>query len=264
MDPAAGAKNFQTSGAHYDLFMGRYSTPLASLFADAARVVAGQSILDVGCGPGALTSELVARLGSNAVSAVDPSPMFVRDCAERCPGVDVRLGRAEALPFDAAVFDGAMTQLVLHFVSDPQVAALELRRVVRPGGVVAGNVWDFSDGMEMLRRFWDAALAIEPAAPDEARTMRFGRQGEIVELFESAGLEDATETMLTVSSSYDTFEELWSGFLAGIGPAGAFCVSLSEEKRKAVREHMFAGLGSPTGRLSLVAKARCVVATVPK
>jgi SAM-dependent methyltransferase len=257
MEPAEGSRSFVTSGDAYDLFMGRYSRALAAPFADAAGVVAGQSVLDVGCGPGALTGVLVERLGIESVWAVDPSPPFVAECQARHPGVDVRLGRAEALPFDDETFDRVLAQLVLHFVTDPESAAAEFRRVLRPGGVAAACVWDFGDGMEMLRHFWDAALAVDPTAPDEARVLRFGAPGEIASLFEAAGFEDIEETSLAVGSTYTQFEELWSGFLAGIGPAGSYCASLHGEQRNEVRDEFFVRVGSPERQFSLSALARC-------
>ncbi len=256
MDSAEGAATFHVAGAAYDGYMGRYSRPLAVRFADMAGITEGQSALDVGCGPGALTGVLVDRLGPTAVSACDPSEPFVAECARRHPGVDVRHGRAEAIPFGDDQFDAALAQLVLHFVSDPNQAAAELKRVVRPGGTVAACVWDFDHGMEMLRRFWDAALAIDPHAPDEARTMRFGRAGEIAELFASAGMNVVEETTLDVATTYSGFDELWSGFLAGVGPAGSFCTSLSGDKRAALRDELFRGLGSPAGPFTLAAMAR--------
>jgi SAM-dependent methyltransferase len=257
MEPTEGARSFLTSGGAYDAFMGRYSHALAIPFADCVGVVAGQTALDVGSGPGALTGELVRRLGAKSVSAFDPSPPFVADCTARYPGVDVRSGRAEAIPFGDNSFDCALAQLVLHFVTNPAQAAAELRRVVRPGGIVAACVWDFAEGMEMLRAFWDAALAVDAGAPDEARTMRFGRQGEIAELFEAAGLVRIAESTLTVSSAYAGFHELWSGFLAGIGPAGSFCISLPEDRRATLRSELFQRLGSPDGPFTLTATARC-------
>jgi hypothetical protein len=117
--------------------------------------------------------------------------------------------------------------------------------------------------MEMLRRFWDAALAVVPDAPDEATTLRFGRAGEIAELFVEAGLVDVVESTLEVASTYADFDELWSGFLAGIGPAGSFCVSLSDQQRDEVRAGLDAALGSPTGSFGLAAVARCAVGLVP-
>lgn len=263
MNDVEGARAFRVAGDAYDSYMGRYSQPLAIQFANAAGVARGQRALDVGCGPGALTGVLVERLGAEAVSACDPSAPFVAECIARHPGVVVREGRAEAIPFDDDVFDCVLAELVLHFVSDPDQVAAELRRVVRPGGVVGACVWDFDDGMEMLRKFWDAALAVDPNAPDEARTMRFGRAGEIVELFESAGLENVTESTLGVTSTYQSFDELWFGYLAGVGPAGSYCVSLSDDARTRVKYELFDRLGSPAGTVTLSAVARCAIGHAP-
>jgi len=262
MDDVDGARTFGVAGAAYDSFMGRYSIGLADLFADAAGVQAGQTALDVGCGPGALTGVLVERLGAGAVSACDPSPGFLADCAVRHPGIEAAPGRAESIPFDTGRFDHAMAQLVLHFVSEPEQAAREMARVVRPGGVVSACVWDFADGMEMLRGFWDAALAIDPAAPDEARTLRFGRPGEIADLFAATGMADVVESTLRVTSTYSSFDELWAGFLAGVGPAGAYCVALADEDRGRLRDELFRRFGSPVGSFTLAAVARCAVARV--
>ena len=264
MDDVEGAKTFGVAGQTYDAFMGRYSRMLAGPFADAAGVQRGHTAVDVGCGPGALTGVLVDRLGIDAVAACDPAPGFVTECAARHPGIRIELGRAESIPFETASFEHAMAQLVLHFVSDPDRAANEMRRVVRPGGSVAACVWDFAAGMEMLRSYWDAALEIDPTAPDEARTLRFGRPGEIADLFESAGLVDVTESTLQVSSNYADFDELWNGFLAGVGPAGAHCASLDDDHRRRLRTALFSRLGEPTGPFALGAVARCAVARTPE
>jgi SAM-dependent methyltransferase len=237
---------------------------LADQFCDAAEVAAGSTALDVGCGPGALTGVLVARLGADAVCACDPSPSFRDECAARHPGVVVKLGRAESIPFETDTVDHAMAQLVLHFASEPDEAVREMARVARPGGSVSACVWDFAGGMEMLRRFWDAALSIDPDAPDEARTLRFGRPGEIAELFAGEGIEDIVESTLTVASSYGSFDELWDGFQGGVGPAGAYCASLPGDGRDRLRAQLFESLGSPTGSLSLDAVARCAVGRVPR
>lgn len=263
MADVEGARTFAVAGSTYDAFMGRYSRPLAPLFADAAGVSRGCTALDVGCGPGALTGELVARLGPDAVRACDPSPSFRDACAQRHPGVVVELGRAEAIPFQDDVVDRALAQLVLHFVSDPDQAAAELVRVTRPGGSVAACVWDFADGMELLRAFWDAASSTDRDAPDEARTMRFGRPGEIAALFASVGLADVVESTLDVASTYASFDELWHGFLAGVGPAGSYCVGLADADRSRLQSALFERLGAPDGPLALGARARCAVARVP-
>ena len=264
MDETASSRSFLASGNAYDGFMGRYSRPLAIAFADAVGVANGHTALDVGCGPGALTGVLVDRLGASAVSAFDPSPPFVAECAARHPGVIVRAGRAEAVPSDDARFDYVLAQLVLHFVDDPQQVAHEFLRVARPGGVAAACVWDFAEGMEMLRLFWDSALQIDPKAPDEAQTLRFGQRGEIAELLTSAGFLEVVETTFDVESTYTGFDELWSGFLAGIGPAGSFCMSLTEPQRTALRDDLFLRCGSPSGAFTLSARARCAHGRSPR
>jgi SAM-dependent methyltransferase len=258
-----GARTFAVGGITYDSFMGRYSLGLAELFCDAAGVAAGSKALDVGCGPGAVTGVLVARLGAGAVYACDPSPSFRDECAARHPGVIVKLGRAESLPFENDSVDHTVAQLVLHFVSEPDKAAREMARVVRGGGTVAACVWDFDDGMEMLRAFWDAALTIDRDAPDEARTLRFGRPGEIAELFASVGMTDIVESTLAVASTYESFDELWNGFLAGVGPAGSYTVSLGDDDQHRLRSALFSRLGSPTDGFALGAAARCAVGRVP-
>lgn len=257
-----GRHRFRVTGAAYDSFMGRYSTLLAPLFADTVEADPYRTALDVGCGPGALTGVLIDRLGIDHVSACDPSPMFVEECSARHPGLDVRIGQAEKLPFADDTFDAALAQLVLHFVEDPEAAGDELRRVVRPEGSVAACVWDFEEGMEMLRAFWDAALEVDPSAPDEARTLRFGRPGEIVDLFASVGLTDTVESTLTVSSSYAGFDELWQSFLAGVGPAGAYLVAQDESRRQAIQDRLFARLGRPGGGFTMRATARTAVGRV--
>jgi SAM-dependent methyltransferase len=259
-----GPQAFDVPGVAYDAFMGRYSRTLAVDFAAASGVAAGMNVLDLGCGPGALTSVLAELVGADRVSACDPAAAFVDECRSRVPGVDVRQGAAEGIPFDDKAFDAVLTQLVLHFVSDPQRAITEIWRVLRPGGTVAGCVWDTAEGMEMLRSFWDAALSVDPDAPDEARTLRFGNRGEIADLFTGAGFLEVRESTITVRSAYADFDELWSGFLAGVGPAGAYCVSLPEQKRSRVRAVMADRLGSPTGPFTLEAVARCAVGRLPE
>lgn len=263
MEPTKGVGAAFGSAAGYELFMGRYSRPLAVVFADAAGVTPGQAALDVGCGSGALTTVLVDRLGAGFVAACDPSRPMVETCAVNHRGAAVVQARAEELPFGSDRFDAVLTELVLHFVADPEAAVGELRRVARPGGTIAACVWDFAEEMEMLRYFWDAALTVDAAAPDQARTLRFGAKGEIAELFTTAGLTDVVETTLRVSSTYEDFDELWSGYLAGIGPAGSFCLSLPERDRGALRAILFDRLGSPPGGFTLRATARCGLARVP-
>jgi SAM-dependent methyltransferase len=249
-----GAFTFQVAGDSYDRFMGRYSRPLAVVFADAAGVRSGQRVLDVGCGPGALTEELVRRLGADSVEAIDPSQPFVEECARRNPGVDVRLGSAEALPYADDSFEAALAQLVFHFVSDPETAAGELLRVLRPGGTAAACVWDFAGSMTMLRHFWEAARAVVPEAPSEQQ-LRFGRDGELADLFTGAGFGEVESGSVAVEVGYESFDDLWSGFLIGAGPSGAFCVSLDAATQEAVREEFRRRLGDPPGAFTLGGRA---------
>jgi SAM-dependent methyltransferase len=258
-----GVRTFRAPADAYDAFMGRYSRELAPPFADFCEVAAGRRLLDVGCGPGAFTAVAVERLGLESVSAVDPVPHFVAATRARYPGLDVREAAAEDIPYADDEFDVAASQLVFHFISGPEQAVREMARVVRPGGLVAACAWDFAEGMEMLRAFWDAALSIWPDAPDEARTLRFGGEGEIADLLSSTGLVDVVETTLTVASSYEDFDELWSTFLGGIGPAGAYLLSKSPDDQAALREALHERLSRPTGALTLGAVARAARARVP-
>src|SRR5438874_3050361 len=197
--------------------MGRYSVPLAPQLADFASVAAGQRVLDVGCGPGALTGELVRRLGPAAVSAVDPSEPFVAAVEERYPGVSVRRAAAEQLPFGDQAFDAALAQLVVHFMADPVGGLREMARVTRKHGVVAACVWDHGGGHGPLSPFWEAARALDPGVEDESQ--RAGtREGDLARLFQAAGLHEIEESVLAVSVEHPTFEEWWEPFTLGVGP----------------------------------------------
>ena len=217
--------NFLAAADAYDRFMGRYSVLIAPQLADFARVAAGQRVLDVGCGPGALTTELVRRLRADLVAAVDPSETFVAAARERHPGVDVRLGSAEQLPFADQTFDGALAQLVVHFMADPREGLSEMVRVVRPGGVVAACVWDHAGGQGPLSLFWDAARELDPEVEDESQ-LAGAREGDLRRLFHAAELRGIEETALTVSIEYPSFDDWWEPFTLGVGPAGGYTAAL--------------------------------------
>ena len=168
----SGADTFRASADAYDRHIGRYGPELARALCDAAGVAAGQRALDVGCGPGALASELVRRLGIDAVAAVDPSPSFVEGCRARLPGLRVEEAVGERLPFPDASFDRALAQLVVNFMTDPPAGVGEMVRVTRPGGVVGAAVWDYAGAMTLLRAVWDAAIALDPAARRSTRGAR--------------------------------------------------------------------------------------------
>ena len=227
--------SFAVSADAYDRFMGRYSTLLAPQLADLAGIRAGQRVLDVGCGPGALTGELVRRLGPEAVASVDPSESFVAAALERHPGVDVRRAGAEELPFEDGAFDAAVAQLVVHFMADPVAGLGEMRRVTRPGGVIAACVWDHAGGQGPLSLFWEAAHELDPAVADESR-LAGARAGHLAELFEAAGIARVEETALTVQVEHVSFEDWWEPYTLGVGPAGAFAAGLDPERQSRLRE----------------------------
>jgi ubiquinone/menaquinone biosynthesis C-methylase UbiE len=249
---------FDVSGDAYDRFMGRYAQELAPVFADFAQISAGTAV-DVGCGSGILTEELASRLGAENVAAVDPSPL-VEACAARVPGADVRRGVAEALPWPNAAFDAALAQLVLHFLDDPVAGLVEMRRVTRPGGVVAACSWYFPE-MQLLAKFWEAARAIVQAAPGE--TAMVASLEEFGELGGQAVLEDVEAKPLEVSATYADFDELWGSFQLGVGPAGQFAASLDHVTRDAVRDDYRHRLGAPDGSFSLAARAWSLRGRVP-
>lgn len=227
--------SFDVSADAYARFMGRYSEPLAVAFADLAGVRRGQRALDVGCGPGALTAELMSRLGGGAVCAVDPSESFAAAVRQRCAGVDVRLAAAERLPFPDGAFDVTLAQLVVHFMARPVAGLAEMARVTRPGGVVAACVWDHAGGRGPLTTFWRAVRELDPSAHDES-DMAGVREGHLVALFRQAGLRRPHATTLTVRVRHATYEQWWRPFTLGVGPAGAYVASLTDEHRSALRE----------------------------
>jgi len=227
--------SFAVGADSYDQFMGRYSTLLARPLADLAGVQGGQRALDVGCGPGALTSELVARLGAESVAAIDPSEPFVAAARERHPGVDVRHAAAEELPFADGEFDVTLAQLVVHFMADPIVGLREMARVTRPGGVVVACVWDLAGGRAPISLFWAAVRQLDPGADDESG-LAGARQGHLAELFEAAGLLDVEETDLAVQVEHASFDAWWEPYTLGVGPAGAYVARLDAARREELKE----------------------------
>jgi ubiquinone/menaquinone biosynthesis C-methylase UbiE len=246
----------------YDRFVGRYSPGLARAMCEAAGVRPGQRALDVGCGSGALVATLADVLGAENVAAIDPSEPFVDSARARVAGARILVGSAESIPFAEGEFDATLSQLVVNFLTDPEQGLREMSRVTREDGVVAGCVWDYGGEMTMLRTFWEAAAALDPerALPlMESHTMRFARPEELAALWRSAGLEDVDVAPIVVEASYDDFDDLWSPFPTGVGPAGAYAASLDEAAQTALRDEFGRRLGEPDGPFSLSARAWCAV-----
>jgi len=257
--------SFDVAAESYDRFMGRYSTLLAPKFADFAGVRAGQRVLDVGCGPGALTAELVRRLGASSVAAVDPSEPFVAAARSRQPGVDVRRASAEHLPHADGSFDATLAQLVVHFMTDPLAGIREMARVTHAGGVVATCVWDHASERTPVSPFWRAARELDPAAEDEGRLTGAGvRAGHLAELFRAAGLDQVKDTELSVSLELTSFDDWWTPFTLGVGPIAAYVRKLSASQLAALRERCREHLGDGPFTVSGVAwTARGIVASAP-
>ena len=253
--------SFDVSADAYLRFMGRYSEPLAVQFGDLAGVQPGQRVLDVGCGPGALTAELVRRTGAETVSAVEPSASFAAAVRERLPGVDVRQSVAEQLPFPDDSFDAALAQLVVHFMTDPVQGLREMSRVTRPGGMVAACVWDHAGGRGPLTAFWSAVRELDPAADDESGLAGV-REGHLAHLFAQAGLgEQAQATTLTVGARFGGFEQWWEPFTLGVGPAGTYVASLTPDRRAELRDQCRRLL--PPGPFEITATAWAVTSRIP-
>jgi SAM-dependent methyltransferase len=246
---------FDVAADAYDQFMGRFSSPLSPQMADLAGLVPGQRAIDVGCGPGALTSVLVERLGPAAVAAIDPSVPFVNAVRARYPGVDVRLASAEAIPFPDAGFDAAFAQLVVHFMADPVGGLREMARVTRPGGVVVASVWDHAGSQGPLGLFWSLARELDPEAVDESR-LAGAREGHLAALASEAGLRDVTSTTLSADLEMPSFDEWWAPFTKGVGPAGAYVATLGAERSADLRDRARAAL--PSGPFTIVARAWAV------
>lgn len=248
---------FNVTADAYAQFMGRFSEPLAVQFAKLADLRTGQRVLDVGCGPGALTTQLVERLGTDAVSAIDPSASFVAAIRARFPEIDVQSGVAEQLPFSDDSFDIALAQLVVHFMTDPVSGLAEMARVTRPGGLVAACVWDHAGGGGPLALFWRAVHDLDPQAPGEAE-LAGARDGHLAELCEAAGLKHVEPTSLTVRVRFATFADWWEPFTLGVGPAGAYVTRLDAPGRDLLRTRC-AQL-QPPAPFEVAASAWCAVA----
>lgn len=246
--------SFEVAGDAYDRFMGRYSRPLASAFADWLEVSPGQRAVDVGCGPGALTAALVDRLGADHVAAVDPSQPFVTACRERLPGVEVHQGTAESLPFADDAFDLAAACLVVHFMSDPVAGLTEMARVTRADGWVGATVWDLAGSRAPMWPLWQGVAEVAPEVPDES-AFQGGSRESVVGILEAAGLRGVESVELPVTVAHPSFEEWWEPYLHGVGPAGEAVAAMDTDRRARLEETLRRNLGDGPFELTAVAFA---------
>ena len=254
-------------GEGYDVFMGRWSRRLAPLLVQFANVADGDDVLDVGAGTGSLTAAVSAVAPASRVVGIDPSEAFVAVARAHHQGSQLRfaVGDAQHLQFADACFDRTLSLLILNFISDPGKALKEMIRVTRPGGTVAAAVWDYGEGMEMLRVFWDEATALAPAAgaKDESH-MPLCRRGELATLWRTHHLLDVSEKPLTIETRFSSFEDYWSPFLQRQGPAGAYAATLPEREREQLMLNLRQRLlgDGPDRSITLRARAWAVRGTV--
>lgn len=263
--PGASA-DVWAAGDEYEPFVGRWSRLVAREFLAWLAAAPGARWLDVGCGTGALTGEILAAVAPAHVRAVDPSLPFVRFARGRVgdPRAAFLVADARSLPLPTGSADAAVSALALNFVPRPEAAVAEMARAVRAGGVVAAYVWDYADGMQLLRRFWDAAVALDPAAAelDEARRFPLCRPAALEALFRGAGLGGVESRAIEVPTRFRDFDDYWGPFLGGQGPAPGYAMGLGEERRAALRERIRDALpAAADGSIALVARAWAVRGT---
>ncbi|MBM3597169.1 MAG: methyltransferase domain-containing protein [Alphaproteobacteria bacterium] len=260
-------KDVWAIGEAYELYVGRWSRPVACEFLDWLALPSGRDWIDVGCGTGALSRTILDRAAPSSLAAVDPSEGFLAEARRRVkdPRAAFHVGDARKLPVGDTVADAAVAGLVINFVPDRAAAIAEMRRATRPGGTVAAYVWDYAGEMQMMRRFWDAAVSLDPAAQalDEGRRFPDCRPDRLVELWRAAGLADAEARAIDIPTVFADFDDFWRPFLGGQGPAPGYCMSLDEARRAALREHIRANLPmAEDGTIPLIARAWAVRGTV--
>lgn len=253
-------------GDAYEQYVGRWSRQVAPLFLRWLDVPAGRRWLDLGCGTGALSGAILDTCAPAAVIGVEPSAGFL-DVAQRQLGARATLlhGSAAAIPLPGAAVDAVVSGLVLNFVPDPAAALVEMARVAAPGGVIGAYVWDYAQGMELMRRFWDAAAELDPGGAQLDESLRFPlcRPDALAALFAGAGLAQIDVTALDIATPFASFEDYWRPFLGGQGPAPAYTMSLAEDARARLREHLRERMPTqPDGAIALTARAWGVRARV--
>jgi len=247
-------------GSAYEVFIGRWSRLIAKEFLQWLSITPGSRWVDVGCGTGMLSKTILAIADPLEVKGVDPSPGFIAFARNHIhdPHATFDVGTAESLPLESHACDVAVSGLVLNFVPQKEKAIAEMRRVVRTDGVVAAYVWDYAGQMQYLRRFWDAATAMDPAAMDRDEAQRFPicNPGPLKSLFVSQGLREIHGKAIDVSTHFTDFDDFWSPFLAGQGPAPGYVASLNPGQRLTLRERLRSALPiAADGTIDLIARA---------
>lgn len=256
------------SGVAYEPFIGRWSRLVAREFLTWLAVDPDMLWLDVGCGTGAITEAVLTTAAAAHVFAVDASPAYTAHARARTsdPRAAFAVADARALPFASSCAHAAVSGLVLNFVPSPELAAAEMVRVTCPGGTVAAYVWDYAEGMTMLRRFWDAAVTLHPsaAAMDEGRRFPLCQPAALEALWRASGVDAIAGCAIEVATPFRDFDDYWAPFLSGQGPAPSYVASLAEPERERLREYLRSTLpAAPNGAITLTARAWAVRGTRP-
>jgi SAM-dependent methyltransferase len=256
-------KSVWASGRAYEPYVGRWSRLVAREFVELLAVPPAARWLDVGCGTGALTETILRRASPSEVHGIDPSEGYLALAREqvRDPRARFDVGDARHLSVESARYDAVVSALVLNFIPDLPAGMAEMARVVCPGGIVAGYVWDYAGKMELMRYFWDAAVALKPddLERDEGRRFPICKPGPLKKLFEGAGLQDVEVCSIDVSTPFRDFDDYRTPFLGGQFPAPDYAMALNEEPRTALRERIRAHLPiAADGSIDLIARAWAV------
>ncbi len=256
-------KDSWASGDNYEPYIGRWSRLVAREFLKWLAVPAGSQWLDVGCGTGALSQTILQFAEPAKIMGIDRSEAFIAFAKEHTQDSRVQFdaGDAQSLTAETGSFDVAVSGLVLNFIPQPDRAVAEMTRVTRTGGLVAAYLWDYADRMQMIRHFFDAAVALDPNAAelDEGSRFPICQPDALGRLFKSAGLHTVEVRPIEVATIFRDFDDYWSPFLGGQGPAPSYAMSLSDERRAALREQIRTGLPfASDGSIPLVARAWAV------
>ena len=253
------AERSMWDGDDYDVLMGRWSRLMAPLLVRYAGVEDGDNVLDVGCGTGSLSSAVLEAGPSVQVTGIDGSEAYIEIARGRLDGRRATLdqGDAQSLPYPDDSFDKCVSLLVMNFIPAPSKAVSEMIRVTRTGGSVTAAVWDYGDGMEMLRHLWDAAASSdEDAVAKHEGNMPLCRAGELAELWNECGLSGVSDTALTIEMRFASFDDYWSPFLTGVGPSGSYVGCLDGHAQTQLKERLLQKLANGNDQAPIIMKAR--------